>query len=133
MTSTKAETEVRSALQSFVGSYQRQDLDGLLAAWSEDFVDMQHGLPTAIGADALSVRRTMIGASFVRFESELDVQLDDVVELAPHWVLVTGRIDVHLVNRTTRERSLRSKRFMELWNWKSGGWKIRFGMTNLPE
>ena len=122
MTDTEA---IYSAIRGFVAAYERQDLDSILAYYTDDLVKLRSGGPSESKPEL--ARR--IAETFQTYETKLDAGVDEI-EVGGSLGYVRGTLRVTLTPRNGGEDVTIARRYLEIWRKVDERWLVARTMDN---
>jgi len=121
---------LREVVEDFVRAYNTGDVDRLMSAYADDFVDMPEGEPTLAGARAYEDTSARLRDTFAKFTGNLNVQVEESV-VFDDWAFDWGTLRVELQPKSGGEPVVVERRFLEIWRRQAGGeWKVARAMDN---
>jgi ketosteroid isomerase-like protein len=122
---------INVARSQYRDAYNAADIDGLLAVYSDNLIDMSEGEPSFFGPEAKESLRLRMEELFGAHDAHMTVVISDYAvfgDFAFEW----GWETLALTPRRGGEPSTTERRYCAAWSREAdGNWRITFQLNNV--
>jgi ketosteroid isomerase-like protein len=104
-------------------------VEGVMNVFADDFVSVEYGRPTAKGKEALADWRAALQSTFSKYNCHL-VIITDEIKVSGEMAYERGTVKLLLHPKSGGEALTEKHRFLDVWQKRSGEWKLVDAMSN---
>jgi ketosteroid isomerase-like protein len=123
------EAAISNRIADFARAFNAGDVNGVMAAFWDDFVSVESGLPTESGSSALTTWENSLKATFEHYDRNLKI-IGDQIKVSGNMAFERGSVDLVLIRKGGGEKVIENHRFLDVWEKRRGQWKLIAVMSN---